>query len=144
MPNSLQSSAIASPASRRATNCSLSSITEHSFQGIAPSPLRGESVTYVSGTMCYLCLRSLIVLPMSQVAHQVSYVSGRSQCLCGHSRFCLSPEFPAKPFVNDLSTSGIAICRPRRHRRHHDLARGFMECLNFLLKATAQRHSRNG
>src|ERR1700730_894680 len=57
MPNSLQSSAIASPASRRATNCSLSSITEHSFQGITPSPLRGESVTYVSGTMCYLCLR---------------------------------------------------------------------------------------
>src|ERR1700693_1550643 len=59
MPNSLQSSAIASPASRRATNCSLSSITEHSFQGIIPSPLRGESVTYVSGTMCYLCLRPL-------------------------------------------------------------------------------------
>src|SRR5262249_33857432 len=45
---------------RRATNCSLSSITEHSFQGIAPSPLQGESVTYVSGTMCYLCLRPLI------------------------------------------------------------------------------------
>src|SRR5690242_20953998 len=60
MPNSLQSSAIASPASRRATNRSLSSITEHSFQGITPSPLRGESVTYVSGTMCYLCLRPLI------------------------------------------------------------------------------------
>ena len=29
MPNSLQSSAIVSPASRRATNCSLSSIAEH-------------------------------------------------------------------------------------------------------------------
>src|SRR5450755_4031436 len=126
MPNSLQSSAIASPASRRATNCSLSSIAEHSFQGITPSPLRGESVTYVSGTMCYPCLRSV------------------TQCLCGHSRFCLSPEFPAKPFVNDLSTSGIAICRPRRHRRHHDLPRGFTDCLNFLLTATAPRHSRNG
>jgi hypothetical protein len=25
-----------------------------------PSPLRGESVNYVSGTMCYLCLRSLM------------------------------------------------------------------------------------
>src|SRR5580704_16745038 len=61
MPNSLQSSAIGSPASRRATNCSLSSITEHSFQGITPSPLRGESVTYVSGTMCYLCLRPLTI-----------------------------------------------------------------------------------
>src|ERR1700719_468661 len=59
MPNSLQSSAAARPPSGRATNCSLSSITEHSFQGIIPSPLRGESVTYVSGTMCYLCLRPL-------------------------------------------------------------------------------------
>jgi hypothetical protein len=66
------------------------------------------------------------------------------QCLCGYSRFCLSPEFPAKPFVNDLSTSRIAMCRPRRHRRHHELARGFTDCLNFLLTATAPRHSRNG
>src|ERR1700683_1870283 len=62
MPNSLQSSTIASPASRRAPNCSLSSITEHSFQGITPSPLRGESVTHVSATMCYLCLRPLTIL----------------------------------------------------------------------------------
>src|SRR5215467_12716598 len=59
MPNSLQSSDIASPASRRATNCSLSSMTEHSFQGITPSQKTGGSVTYVSGTMCYLCLRPL-------------------------------------------------------------------------------------
>src|ERR1700733_2636568 len=59
MPNSGQSPARGSPASRRATNFILSSITEHSFQGIAPSPLRRESVTYVSGTMCYLCLRPL-------------------------------------------------------------------------------------
>jgi len=49
-----------------------------------------------------------------------------------------------KAFVNDLSTSGIAICRPRRHRRHHDLTRGFTDCLNFLLTATAPRRSRNG
>src|ERR1700730_15305166 len=61
MPNSLQSSAIASPASRRATNCSLSSITEHSFQGITPSPSTGRK--------CHLCVR-YNVLPMSQVAHQ--------------------------------------------------------------------------
>jgi len=59
MPNSLQSSAIASPASRRATNCTLSSVTEHSFQGITPSLKRGGSVTYVSGTNCHLCLRPL-------------------------------------------------------------------------------------
>src|SRR6266436_5711182 len=59
MPNSLQSSAMVSPASRRATNCSLSSITEHSFQGITPS---------LYGRKCHLCVR-YNVLPMSQVAH---------------------------------------------------------------------------
>src|SRR6266567_5285155 len=42
MPNSLQRSAIGSPASRRATNCSLSSITEHSFHGITSSPKKGK------------------------------------------------------------------------------------------------------
>src|ERR1700687_92693 len=63
MPNSLQSSAMASPASRRATNCRRSSITEHSFHGITPPPLKkGKSVTYVSGTICHLCLRSLTLL----------------------------------------------------------------------------------
>ena len=51
--------AIASPASRRATNCILSSIAEHSFQGITPSSLEEESVTHVSGTMCYLCVEPL-------------------------------------------------------------------------------------
>src|ERR1700686_3507452 len=60
MPSSLQSSPIPSPASRRATNCSLSSITEHSFQGITPSPSTGRK--------CHLCVR-YNVLPMSQVAH---------------------------------------------------------------------------
>src|SRR5882724_7528464 len=59
MPNSLQSSVIASPASRRATNCNLSSMTEHSFQGITPSSLEEESVTHVFGTIYYLCLRPL-------------------------------------------------------------------------------------
>src|SRR5579859_490298 len=71
MPNSLQSSAIASPASRRATNCSLSSITERSFQGIIPSSLEEESVTHVSGTKCYLCLRPLI-----------QRLSNRAEVLC--------------------------------------------------------------
>jgi hypothetical protein len=55
-----QSSAIGSPASRRATNCSLSSITEHSFQGIHSLPKRGKSVTHVSGTICYRCVGSFI------------------------------------------------------------------------------------
>src|SRR5271165_926871 len=65
MPNSLQSSAIVSPASRRATNCSLSSITEHSFQGIFSSPTQEGK--------CYPCVR-YNVLPMSQAAHQRSYL----------------------------------------------------------------------
>src|ERR1700723_3312767 len=60
MPNSRQSSASGSPGNLRVTDFISSSIPEHSFQGIAPSPLRGESVPYVSGTMCYLCLRPLI------------------------------------------------------------------------------------
>jgi hypothetical protein len=44
-------------AHNKGVNCSLSSIAEHSFQGITPSPLRGkvspmcpvQCVTYVSG-----------------------------------------------------------------------------------------------
>jgi hypothetical protein len=38
---------------------SLSSITEHSFHGMHSLPEKGKSVTYVSGTICYLCLGSL-------------------------------------------------------------------------------------
>src|SRR5579859_1640825 len=56
-----------SPASRRATNLTLSSMTEHSFHGIHFLPERGASVTYVSGTICYLCLGSL-----TQAAHWIS------------------------------------------------------------------------
>ena len=65
MPNSLQNSAIGSPASRRATNCSLSSITEHSFQGITSSSRR----------KCYLCVR-YDVSPMSQVGHRAKPPKG--------------------------------------------------------------------
>src|SRR6266850_8181074 len=61
MPNSLQRSAIGSPASRRATNCSLSSMTEHSFQGIHFLLKKEGSVTHVSGTFCHLCVGSLTV-----------------------------------------------------------------------------------
>src|SRR6266478_632161 len=38
------------------------SITEHSFHGIPTSSQKGRSVTHVSGTMCYLCVGSLIPL----------------------------------------------------------------------------------
>ena len=33
---------------------------------------------------------------------------------------------------------------PPTRRRHQDLAPGFKDCSNFLLTATAPRHSRNG
>src|SRR5580704_15003131 len=60
MPNSWQSSDIDSPASRRATNCNRSSMTEHSFQGISPSSKKAKE--------CNPCVR-YEMSPMSQVAH---------------------------------------------------------------------------
>src|SRR5215469_10544425 len=62
MPNSLQRSAIGSPASRRATNCSLSSMTEHSLQGI--------HFLLKKGRKCNLCVR-YVLSPMCQAAHVV-------------------------------------------------------------------------
>jgi hypothetical protein len=57
--------------SRRATNCSRSSITEHSFQGIHSLPKRGKSVTHVSGTICYLCVESLTRVQNPFPMHQL-------------------------------------------------------------------------
>src|ERR1700758_569784 len=59
--------AIASPASRRATNCSFSFITEPSFQGIHSSPKGEKSVTHVSGRICYRCVGSL-TCPVAAIA----------------------------------------------------------------------------
>jgi peptidoglycan hydrolase-like amidase len=50
---------IGPPVSRRVTNGSLSSIRERSSDGITSSQKKGKSVTYVSGTISYLCLRSV-------------------------------------------------------------------------------------
>src|SRR6516225_5331538 len=105
MPNSLQSSAIASPASRRATNCSLSSITEHSFQGIiTPSP-EGESVTYVSGTMCYLCLRPLINHLHDLILLQIGSI--------GSNIGLKQPDFRRYLFTKLRSYVRVAGCRPQ-------------------------------
>src|SRR5579862_1243050 len=57
MPNSRQTSVIASPSSRRPTKHRRSSITELSFHGINTSRPKAKSVTHVSGTICHLCLR---------------------------------------------------------------------------------------
>ena len=35
-------------------------MTEHSFHGIHSLPKKGKSVTYVSGTICHLCVGSVI------------------------------------------------------------------------------------
>src|ERR1700756_4085922 len=61
MPNSRQTSVMASPSRSRATKRRRSSITELAFHGIHTSRrTKAESVTHVSGTKCHLCLGSLI------------------------------------------------------------------------------------
>src|SRR3954469_1163720 len=57
MPNSRQTSVIASPSSTRATKHRRSSITELAFHGINTSRQKAKSVTHVSGTKCHPCLR---------------------------------------------------------------------------------------
>src|ERR1700736_2757739 len=59
MPNSRQTSVIASPSNSRPTNRRRSSMTEQSFHGINTSRPKAKSVTHVSGTICHLCLRPL-------------------------------------------------------------------------------------
>src|SRR5215813_3549664 len=60
MPNSRQTSAMASPSRSRATKRRRSSITELAFHGIHTSRrTKAESVTHVSGTFCHLSLGPL-------------------------------------------------------------------------------------
>src|SRR5208282_3705867 len=59
MPNSRQTSVIASPSTSWPINRRRSSMTEHSFHGIHTSRPKAKSVTHVSGTKCHLCLRPL-------------------------------------------------------------------------------------
>src|ERR1700756_2734636 len=62
MPNSRQTSVMASPSRSRATKRRRSSITELAFHGIHTSRrTKAESVTHVSGTKCHLCLGPLII-----------------------------------------------------------------------------------
>src|SRR6185437_12361521 len=66
MPNSRQTSVMASPSRSRATKRRRSSITELAFHGIHTSHrTKAESVTHVSGTFCHLCLRPLIHIHQS-------------------------------------------------------------------------------
>src|SRR6266568_2946716 len=65
--NSRQRAAIFSPSSKRATKRTRSSITEHSFHGITPSP---------KGKECHPCVRYKLS-PMFQTAHwkQITYAT---------------------------------------------------------------------
>jgi len=72
------------------------------------------------------------VLPMSQAAQ------------CGHFSLLPFSGISAKAFCQRFVNFRNRHMPPRRHRRHHELARGFTDCLNFLLTTTAPRHSRNG
>src|ERR1700693_4142708 len=119
MPNSLQSSAIASPASRRATNCSLSSITEHSFQGITTSPSTGRK--------CHLCVR-YNVLPMSQVAHPSRFNNLR--CVFNF-RFC---------FVFTDNTDNIGDLGRKYETQAHRFCLFQTECNIFFHLAIAVSH----
>ncbi len=70
---------------------SLSSITEHSFQGITPSQKKGESVSCVSGTIRHLCVGSRIAFSMMDLSatggaheHQTQAASqSTSDCASG-------------------------------------------------------------
>src|ERR1700688_4419107 len=63
-------------------------MTGHSFHGIHSLPKKRESVTYVSGTICYLCVRSLIfkinMLKGSQFLGSLLFCSTMRE-LCGFS-----------------------------------------------------------
>src|SRR6266436_3242480 len=111
MPNSLQSSAIGSPASRRATNCSLSSITEHSFQGITPSSLEEESVTDVSGTKCYPVTNTLReIVGRSPHSRQLSREShGQSKPFSLHAS---KPISSVRMQCRDYRASGTGSAAP--------------------------------
>src|SRR5262249_54231988 len=79
MPNSRQTSVMASPSRSRATKRRRSSMTELAFHGIHTSRrTKAESVTHVSGTKCHLCLGSLIrlfvlIVGRSQVNHRFNH-----------------------------------------------------------------------
>ena len=67
---------------RRAMNCSLSSMTEHSFQGIHFLPKKGASVTpCVRYVLTYVPGRSLITCEISTAQHLC-------RSLCCNPRFC--------------------------------------------------------
>src|ERR1700676_886702 len=108
MPNSRQTSVIASPSRSRPTNCRRSSMTEHSFHGINTSRSKAKSVTHVSGTICHLCLR-----PLSRFS-----IASRHHGDCSHPGSCLGTVLVAigvDPGLNlDLALGQIDVAPTQR------------------------------
>jgi len=76
---------------------SLSSMTEHSFHGIHFLPKKRKSVTYVSGTICYLCVGSLI-LPLSLIPARKSADTISIECPPAECQNNEGPSAGPRPF----------------------------------------------
>src|SRR5690348_15881706 len=136
MPNSRQTSVMASPSRSRATKRRRSSITELAFHGIHTSHrTKAESVTHVSGTFCHLCLRPLTRIELNRhrpdpgilaraVAAGVVLWSDESKGLSlsiarMKAQFAASSAPTALVFVRFLRAAGqIAETSPARSTNH--------------------------
>src|SRR5579872_1206596 len=108
-----------SPSLSRITNRMRWSITELSFHGIPPAPpSRGKSVTHVSGTFCYLCLRPLTVgfplpghcgdrlLSFESVPVQLSKVA-EAQCIANLNNPDAASRYPVLRCVGTFQPSHL-------------------------------------
>src|SRR6185312_6847487 len=125
MPNSRQTSVMASPSRSRATKRRRSSITELAFHGIHTSHrTKAESVTHVSGTFCHLCLRPLIkhLAPSGPrprppkvtggvISQQVLRDSGSGPCLTAPDTH-LEFSFPLANAVQGCCAASPAMAAP--------------------------------
>src|SRR6266850_5164493 len=124
MANSRKSVTIFSPSSKRPTKRTRSSITEHSFQGITPSP-RGGSVTHVSGTNCHPCVRPLTYVLLLQsvgfsawcIFLRFENIENKTSATRSTARRCESGNHTAKIWLvrsmkraKFLWTDGVAVC----------------------------------
>src|ERR1700694_1729762 len=103
MANSRQSATIFSPSSKRPTKRTRSSITEHSFQGITPSP---------KGKKCHPCVRYK-VSPMSQAAqNQRTYL---------RKPLTVASTVASFRFSSCIQTRIFQACRGKTDMAHYTL-----------------------
>jgi hypothetical protein len=82
----------------RATNHRHSSMTEHSFHGISTSRPMAKSVTHVSGTVCHLSLRLLILCHPGKPSTHASSVGRRwASAVSDEDRRSAAPPAHARP-----------------------------------------------